>query len=97
MAWASDRGWNLSRPRREHTTHPGGCELSRDIPALIREAGFEIIELEEKYLSGPTFARPWMHGYRSLAMVSQCACPSTFTIQDIPTLESDIASAEQIA
>ncbi|MGN6721378.1 MAG: class I SAM-dependent methyltransferase [Marmoricola sp.] len=48
----------------------GGCELSRDIPVLVREAGFEIIELEEKYLPGPAFAKPWMHGYRGLAVAN---------------------------
>lgn len=48
----------------------GGCELSRDIPALIREAGFEITELETKYLPGPGIMRPWMHGYRGLAVVA---------------------------
>lgn len=46
----------------------GGCELSRDIPALVREAGFEIIQLETKYLPGPAIGRPWMHGYRGLAV-----------------------------
>jgi SAM-dependent methyltransferase len=46
----------------------GGCELSRDIPALVRAAGFKIIELDQKYLPGPGFARPWMHGYRGLAV-----------------------------
>ncbi|MGN6160903.1 MAG: class I SAM-dependent methyltransferase [Marmoricola sp.] len=45
----------------------GGCELSRDIPALVRQAGFEILDLEAKYLPGPAIGRPWMHGYRGAA------------------------------
>lgn len=49
-------------------TLAGGCELSRDIPALLREAGFEIIDLETKYLPGPSIMRPWGHGYRGLAV-----------------------------
>lgn len=48
----------------------GGCELSRDIPALIRGAGFEVIDLETKYLPGPAIAKPWMHGYRGLAVAN---------------------------
>jgi len=47
----------------------GGCELSRDIPALIREAGFEVTTLEAKYLPGPAIGKPWMHGYRGTARV----------------------------
>ena len=35
----------------------GGCNLNRDIPALIESSGFKIIELEEMYLpSTPKFA-----------------------------------------
>jgi ubiquinone/menaquinone biosynthesis C-methylase UbiE len=30
----------------------GGCNLNRDIPALLREAGFEIVRLETMYLPG---------------------------------------------
>ena len=31
----------------------GGCHLDRDMPALLREAGFRIDELEQGYLPGP--------------------------------------------
>lgn len=31
----------------------GGCNLNRDIPALIRKAGFNIEELERAYIEGP--------------------------------------------
>lgn len=35
----------------------GGCNLNRDIPAIIREGGFEIDQMEEMYLPGsPKFA-----------------------------------------
>jgi len=30
----------------------GGCQLNRDIPALIRESGFEIVELDSTYIPG---------------------------------------------
>lgn len=48
----------------------GGCELSRDIPALMRQAGFEILEMDTKYLPGPAVMRPWMHGYRGVAVAA---------------------------
>lgn len=32
----------------------GGCQLGRDIPALLRQAGFRL-ELESRYLPGPRF------------------------------------------
>lgn len=32
----------------------GGCHLDRDIPALLREAGFEV-DVQSRYLSGPRF------------------------------------------
>ena len=41
----------------------GGCHLSRDIPALVRDAGFTIDQLEEAYLPGPRVSRPWTYGY----------------------------------
>jgi ubiquinone/menaquinone biosynthesis C-methylase UbiE len=31
----------------------GGCHLDRDVPALLREAGFEIRDLQTGYLPGP--------------------------------------------
>lgn len=34
----------------------GGCHLTRDIPALVEAAGFEIERLEQSYAKGP---RPW--------------------------------------
>ncbi len=37
----------------------GGCELSRDVPTLVRAAGFDVLELESAYLPGPGAGRPW--------------------------------------
>lgn len=34
----------------------GGCHLNREISDLIREAGFETVDLETGYLAGPRFA-----------------------------------------
>lgn len=41
----------------------GGCHLSRDIPALVRDAGLELVELRAEYLPGPRVSRPWTYGY----------------------------------
>jgi len=48
----------------------GGCELSRDIPAMVRRAGFEIDSIEEIDLPGPAVMRPWAHGFRGHASVA---------------------------
>ena len=43
----------------------GGCELNRDIPALLARAGFSISELEQSYSAeGP---RPFSYLYRGVA------------------------------
>jgi len=34
----------------------GGCNLNRDIPSLIRQAGFEVAEMSTMYIPGPKFA-----------------------------------------
>lgn len=31
----------------------GGCHLTRDAESLVREAGFEIVELDRRYVPGP--------------------------------------------
>ncbi len=38
----------------------GGCHLGRDIPALLREAGFRLADLHARYLPGP---RPFTFHY----------------------------------
>ncbi len=46
----------------------GGCHLTRDIPGLVREAGWRVEDVEQSYLPGPGLARPWTYGYRLLAV-----------------------------
>lgn len=41
----------------------GGCNLNRDIPALIRSAGFTIEQLDERYLKGPKIATYQYYGF----------------------------------
>lgn len=41
----------------------GGCHLTRHVPTLVGEAGFDVVELEERYLRGPAVSRPWLYGY----------------------------------
>lgn len=43
----------------------GGCHSGRPIPALVREAGWEILELEEGYLPGP---KVLSYEYRGVAV-----------------------------
>ena len=42
----------------------GGCELIRDVPRLLATAGFEIIELNQRFASGP---RPWSYFTSAIA------------------------------
>ena len=41
----------------------GGCHLSRDVPALVADAGLEVTSTTAEYLPGPAAARPWTYGY----------------------------------
>jgi ubiquinone/menaquinone biosynthesis C-methylase UbiE len=45
----------------------GGCHLNRDMPALLREGGFDIDDVEQQYLRGP---KPMMYVYRGSALPS---------------------------
>ena len=45
----------------------GGCTLDRPIEGLIRDAGFEISELQHDQLAGPDFMRPWSYLYEGIA------------------------------
>lgn len=38
----------------------GGCHLNRDIPMLLRQAGFRSVDMQQKYLPGP---RPLTYNY----------------------------------
>jgi len=46
----------------------GGCHLTRDIPALVSAAGFEITELDQRYLAGPKASRPWTYVHSGSAI-----------------------------
>jgi SAM-dependent methyltransferase len=45
-----------------------GCHLTRDVPALVVDAGLEITLLEQRYLPGPAISRPWTYGYLGRAV-----------------------------
>lgn len=45
----------------------GGCHLSRDIPALAREAGLDVVDLAAAYLPGPRPGRPWSYVFQGRA------------------------------
>lgn len=45
----------------------GGCHLDRDVPALLREAGFKSTDMETMYLPGP---RPLTYNYWGTASAS---------------------------
>ncbi|UMG92503.1 class I SAM-dependent methyltransferase [Nocardioides sp. TF02-7] len=44
----------------------GGCHLSRDVPALVRDAGLDLVEVRSEYLPGPR--TPWTFGHRGRAV-----------------------------
>lgn len=43
----------------------GGCHLDRDIPAIIEQGGFRIVEMEKLYLKGP---KPMTYVFRGRAV-----------------------------
>lgn len=45
-----------------------GCHLTRDIPALVAEAGLDVVALERRYLPGPKASRPWTYAYLGRAV-----------------------------
>lgn len=45
----------------------GGCHLTRDVPALVADAGWRVESRDEAYLPGPGISRPWTYGYRLVA------------------------------
>jgi len=40
-----------------------GCHLTRDMTALVEQAGFTVTSLEADYLPGPAVVKPWSYGY----------------------------------
>ena len=47
----------------------GGCNLNRQIPQLIRSAGFEITQLDECYIDGPKIAAYQYYGVANKGIV----------------------------
>lgn len=45
----------------------GGCHLNRPIDSLIRNAGFEIEQLENRYMPGPAPSKPYGYLYLGTA------------------------------
>lgn len=45
----------------------GGCHLTRDIPALLSRAGFEVEVDAAAYLPGPSLSHPWGYVHRGRA------------------------------
>jgi ubiquinone/menaquinone biosynthesis C-methylase UbiE len=45
----------------------GGCHLTRDVPALLTEAGLRVERLDQAYLPGPGIQKPWGYGYLAVA------------------------------
>ncbi len=45
----------------------GGCHLTRDMPALVADNGWEIESAEQFYLPGPKIGRPWAHLFLGVA------------------------------
>ena len=48
----------------------GGCHLTRDLPALLTDAGFRLDADVAHYLEGPRMTRPWSYGRVVRASVS---------------------------
>ena len=46
----------------------GGCNLDRPIERLVRDAGFDVAELQNVWLKGPRFSKPWGYLYEGVAM-----------------------------
>jgi SAM-dependent methyltransferase len=61
------RGWQR-RLEPVQKRLAGGCHLTRDIPALVRAVGLEVVELQEDYLPGPAPSHPWGYVYRGRAV-----------------------------
>jgi ubiquinone/menaquinone biosynthesis C-methylase UbiE len=39
-----------------------GCHLTRDVPALLADAGLQVERLDQAYLPGPGISKPWEFG-----------------------------------
>lgn len=45
----------------------GGCHLTRDVPALLAEAGFTAQDIVAGYVEVPALSKPWSYGYSGTA------------------------------
>lgn len=45
-----------------------GCHLTRDVPALVSAAGFDVISVDRGYLPGPGCTRAWSHHFLGRAV-----------------------------
>lgn len=65
---APDAGVHAWQQRLQPFWKPlaGGCHLDRDIPAIIEQGGFRIVEMDKRYLKGP---KPMTYVYRGRAVV----------------------------
>ncbi len=48
----------------------GGCHLSRDIPALVRDSDMELASVDAAYLPGPSAGKPWTYVFKGRALGS---------------------------
>jgi ubiquinone/menaquinone biosynthesis C-methylase UbiE len=48
----------------------GGCHLDRQVDELVRDAGFDVAELQEGAMRGPKAMRPWSYLYEGVAVRS---------------------------
>lgn len=70
------RSPDLGVARWQHRLDPierriaGGCQLSRDIPALVRDSGLEVESVDASYLPGPRAGRPWTYVFSGRAVGS---------------------------
>ena len=48
----------------------GGCNLDRPIDRLVRDAGFQILELRNDWFRGPRPSKPWGYLYEGAAIKS---------------------------
>jgi ubiquinone/menaquinone biosynthesis C-methylase UbiE len=48
----------------------GGCNLDRPIDRLVRDAGFQILELRNDWFRGPPPSKPWGYLYEGAAITS---------------------------
>ena len=61
------------RDRRGRRSEAGGCHLDRPIEDLVREADFDITDIEHDHMPGPKFMLPWGYLYQGVATKTEPA------------------------